>query len=101
MLYITLNEGEYVVINENIKIHYEKPTGGRSFMIGIDAPREVPVLRGELYEKMLIEKGQDPNAEQTKKEFVERRLKTGSRKAKKRWGENAEQKEVSHANFKH
>jgi len=90
MLYLTLNEGEYVVINENVRVHYEKPAGGRSFMIGIEAPRDVSILRGGLYEKMQSDKGVPLEetmamSEQMKQEFVERRLKSGSRNAKRRW----------------
>ncbi len=54
MLSLLVQEGDYVLIGDNIRIHIQKGIG-RNMKIGIDAPRSVPVVRGELYEKLLME----------------------------------------------
>lgn len=43
------NLGEYVVINDNIVIQVVSIEGNLRLII--DAPKEVPIVRGELYEK--------------------------------------------------
>ena len=97
MLYVTLNEGDYIVINENIRVHYEKPNGGRSFLLGVEAPKEIPIARGKLFENSIAKDSGEGEAlalsEKMKQEFIDRRLRTGSRRAKRRWGEK-EVKEV-------
>jgi len=53
MLYIPLRESEYVMIGNNIKVSYEYLVGNINLMLGFEAPDEVPVLRGKLYEEQL------------------------------------------------
>ncbi len=50
MLVLGRKPGEYVVINDNIKVKVIKSEDGQ-LRLAIDAPREIPITRGELYEK--------------------------------------------------
>ncbi|WP_053955789.1 carbon storage regulator [Inediibacterium massiliense] len=54
MLVIGRKPGEYVVINENIKVKVVKSNDG-DLRLAIDAPREVRIVRGELYEQEQME----------------------------------------------
>ena len=51
MLILTRKIGESIVIGDNILIKVVE-TGKNSIRIGIDAPREVVVLRQEVYESI-------------------------------------------------
>ncbi|MDX2050529.1 MAG: carbon storage regulator [Rickettsiaceae bacterium] len=51
MLYITRKEGEFVIINNDIKIHVIEIKGGR-VKIGCDFPTDTTILRGELHQKI-------------------------------------------------
>ena len=51
MLVLGRNAGEYVVINENIFVKVVKDNG--SLKLAIDAPKDVRIERGEVYEKRL------------------------------------------------
>lgn len=50
MLVIGRKPGEYIVINDNIKIKVVKSDEG-DLRLAIDAPREIRIMRGELYEQ--------------------------------------------------
>ena len=49
MLNMTIAQGEYVLIGENIKVYFNR-TKGKELSVGIDAPRDVKVLRRSHYE---------------------------------------------------
>ncbi len=72
MLYITLREGDYFMVGNNVKITYERTAGRDSMYVGIDAPREVKVIRGQVYENeiaKLAETG-DKRAIQLQRELL-------------------------------
>lgn len=51
MLVLGRNIGDTIVINDNIYITiFETSTTGNKFKIAIDAPKEMKISRGELYE---------------------------------------------------
>jgi len=50
MLIVTVYEGEYVMIGDNIRVHFDHKNGRDSLALGIEAPKDVQVLRGKLYE---------------------------------------------------
>lgn len=50
MLSLRLKSGEYLAIGENIAVQIFKQTGD-SFEVAVKAPREIPVLRGEVFER--------------------------------------------------
>ena len=50
MLSLQLREGEYLTIGENVVVQLSDVSGGRCRLV-IQAPREIPVLRGELLER--------------------------------------------------
>ena len=50
MLSLQLKSGEYITIGEEIAVQvFEQP--GSSFRVAVKAPREIPVLRGEVHER--------------------------------------------------
>lgn len=49
MLMLGRNPEEYVVIGEDIVVKVVSADGGMK--LAIDAPKELPILRGEVYEK--------------------------------------------------
>ena len=50
MLSLQLREGEYLTIGENVVVQLNDVSGDRCKLV-IQAPREIPVLRGELLER--------------------------------------------------
>jgi len=50
MLCLTLLPGEYVTIGDNVVLQYDRTVGERC-RIALEAPREVPILRGEVLER--------------------------------------------------
>ncbi len=58
MLVIGRKPGEYVVIGDNIKVKVVKSEEG-DLRLAIDAPRDVRIVRGELYEEEMKKKAQD------------------------------------------
>lgn len=57
MLVIGRKPGEYVVIGDNIKVKVVKSEEG-DLRLAIDAPRDVRIVRGELYEEEMKQKAQ-------------------------------------------
>ena len=53
MLHITMAQGEYVVISDNIKVYYDRLKGNNELVLTFDAPREVKILRQKIYEETL------------------------------------------------
>ena len=56
MLKLSLTPGEYLTIGENVVVQLSRCEGGRAYL-AIDAPREIPVVRGAVLER---EGGQRP-----------------------------------------
>jgi carbon storage regulator len=54
MLRLTLKETDYIMIGDNIKIMLERTQRG-AMAIAIDAPKSVPILRGEVYERSVAQ----------------------------------------------
>ena len=52
MLVLTLKEGDYVLIGDDIKVYFEHKISRGSLDLAIEAPEGVPVLRGKLYEEL-------------------------------------------------
>jgi carbon storage regulator len=50
MLVIGRRPGEYVMINENIMVKVVKSDDG-DLRLAIDAPRDIRIVRGEIFEK--------------------------------------------------
>lgn len=57
MLVLTRKPGERIVIGDNIVVTVVEVKGD-NIRIGIDAPREVKVYRGEIYEAIVAENRQ-------------------------------------------
>ena len=55
MLVLGRKPGEYVVIDNKIKVKVVKSEEGH-LRLAIDAPREIPIVRGEVYERQLANK---------------------------------------------
>ena len=52
MLILTRNIGESLMIGDDIKITVLGNERGNQFQIGIEAPKDVPVHREEVYERI-------------------------------------------------
>lgn len=50
MLKLTMYPDDYLTISDNIVIHLTRAAGGHAD-VAIDAPREIPVLRGAVFER--------------------------------------------------
>jgi carbon storage regulator len=74
MLVITRRVGETIRIGDDVQIRVCARVG-TSVRLGIDAPRDVPVHRVEVYERVLAE--QDPSVDA--KVFASRRIGRRSR----------------------
>lgn len=55
MLVIGRKPGEYVVIGEDIKVKVVKSDDG-DLRLAIDAPKNIKIVRGEIYEKEILAK---------------------------------------------
>lgn len=51
MLKLTMYPDDYLTINDNIVLHLTRAAGGHAD-IAIDAPREIPILRGAVLERL-------------------------------------------------
>ena len=51
MLCITMRKGDYFKIGENITVRFDHLTSERVHL-SIDAPKEVPILRGKVLERL-------------------------------------------------
>ena len=50
MLVLTLNEGDYILIGDNIRVHFDYKLGKDTLSLAIEAPEDLSVLRGRLFE---------------------------------------------------
>ena len=50
MLCLSLSQGEYLTIGGNVVVQFDRMTGDKCKLM-IEAPREIPVLRGEVIER--------------------------------------------------
>lgn len=50
MLKVSLIPGEYITIGEDIVVQLYRSEGGRAYL-AVQAPREVPILRGTVAER--------------------------------------------------
>ena len=51
MLLLNLSEGDYIIIGDNIKVHFDHKVNQDTMDLAVEAPREISVLRGKLYEE--------------------------------------------------
>ena len=51
MLSIKLKQGEHIMIGDNIKVYYHRTNSKDYISVAVDAPREIPVKRGVVYEE--------------------------------------------------
>jgi carbon storage regulator len=60
MLVLSRKDGEIIKIGDDITIHVLKQYG-KEVHIGINAPKIIPVYRGEIYRKMKAEREKEEN----------------------------------------
>jgi carbon storage regulator len=68
MLVVGRNPGEYVVIGDGIMVRVVKSNDG-DLRLAIEAPKDLPIWRGELYEELFPSNGESSS------QAVERKLK--------------------------
>ena len=51
MLSIKLKQGEHIMIGDSIKVYYQRTNSKDYISVAVDAPREIPVMRGAVYEE--------------------------------------------------
>ena len=91
MLHLTLSEGDYVMLGEDIRVHYDHNTGQATLVLGIEAPRDVSVVRSKVYEDAVAKKAAEGDREamrhleQLTAENLERRRISGRRRAKRQY----------------
>lgn len=56
MLTLTVKEGQYIKIGDNIFVKYSNNVKTNSISLSIEAPKEIPITRSEVYERSLEEK---------------------------------------------
>lgn len=56
MLVVGRTPGQYIVIGDGIKVRVVKSNDG-DLRLAIEAPKELPIWRGELYEEMFGKTG--------------------------------------------
>ncbi|MCL1884746.1 MAG: carbon storage regulator [Defluviitaleaceae bacterium] len=50
MLQVSISEGEYILIGDNIKVHFDHKVNQNTLDIAVEAPKEITVLRGKLHD---------------------------------------------------
>jgi len=86
MLIVTLREGDYIMIGDNIKVQYDHMNGKDHLALAIDAPKDLSILRGKVYEEALEKKAETGDLEaqalskKLKKEYAARRRKANLRR---------------------
>ena len=55
MLSIKLKQGEHIVIGDSIKVYYHRTNSKDYISVAVDAPREIPVMRGAVHEEKQAE----------------------------------------------
>ena len=63
MLNLTMKDGDYLLIGDDVKISFSKANYRDSLFLSIDAPRSVNIVRGKLYEKIIAGKVAEGDAE--------------------------------------
>lgn len=63
MLHLTLSKGEHVMIGDAIKLTYAKNDGKKVATLKIEAPREVKITRGKVYEDRLATQASEGDRE--------------------------------------
>ena len=60
MLQLTLDQGEYVMVDGNIRVTYDRLGSNKQLVLSFDAPKDVKIIRQRIYEENLIkEAGMD------------------------------------------
>ena len=66
MLAVTLVEGDYIMIGDKIRVHFDHKVSRDSLSLGIEAPRDVQILRGKLCDGGKVQK---PGAQRAKRKI--------------------------------
>ena len=87
MLCVSIREGEYVMIGDSIKVHFNR-TKSKDLILGIEAPREINISRSKAYEDGIERMAEEGNQEaqglsmRLKEEHAERRQRYDSRRTR-------------------
>ncbi len=62
MLTVTVKEGEYIKIGNDIFVKYTSSLRADSISLSIQAPKEIPIARSKVYEKNLEQKAKSDSS---------------------------------------
>ena len=54
MLQLTLEQGEYVMVGDNVKVSYDRLGSNKQLVLTFDAPKDVKILRQRVHEESLV-----------------------------------------------
>ena len=87
MLNLSMREGDYFLIGDNIKVYFKQKAGKDHIHVGIEAPRELRISRCLVHEKEVAEKAASGDTEaaeinaELERQAAERIAKYNKRKA--------------------
>ena len=55
MLILSVRKGDYIMIDDDIRIEFIQDASTESLRVGIDAPQKYKIARGKLYEQKLMD----------------------------------------------
>ena len=91
MLHLSLNAKDYILIGDSIKVHYNKNDGAYTISMGVDAPRSMTIVRGQIYEQQLLDLAENGDLEaaeelrQIEAERINRRKQSNVRRQRQRF----------------
>ena len=94
MLVLTVSQGDYLMIGDNIQVHFDGKVDRENISVAIDAPRNITILRGKLFEENIAEMAADGSyeaqllSEKLKKEHSKRRKQIQMSKSRRDTQEN-------------
>ena len=91
MLVLTVKEGDYIMIDDDIRIEFIQDVTNKSLRVGIEAPKTKNIARGKIYEKKILE---NPNSGVEKLEEIRQRKEQAKKAARIRHAKEAQRENI-------
>ena len=62
MLSLTIREGEYVLIGDSVKVHFNRRKG-KDLVLGVEAPKNIKITRSKVFTGELEKQAMEGNKE--------------------------------------